>query len=152
MRAMRAACAGLLLVVAPCMKPAPLRMAQPSAELPDGAIPYHDSSGSYERWWNDVQRCVGKRAAYPFSFINFYIVLTSGHRGLGVDGPYVIAGYAYPAYSSIVMASPWVLDSGIVRHEMLHLVANSSSHPARYFQRQCAWAVTCVGSCLRDTI
>jgi hypothetical protein len=50
----------------------------------------------------------------------------------------------------VVLASPFIDDPGVVRHEMLHDLLNRGDHPAEYFQGKCAGVVVCNEDCRAD--
>lgn len=133
--------------VTACMHAAP---ATPLPRLPAHAVEYVDSSGTYVRWWGDVERCAGRAAPFAFKRVKFYMVM-SDSRGLRVANGHVVAGLTYIRLRAVVIASPYVFDAMLLRHEMLHLVA-SPTHDPEYFQRRCRGVVVCAGSCISDTL
>jgi hypothetical protein len=122
------------------------------AAPPEPLVRFVDSTGAYARWWRDIAHCARRELPRPFDSVRFLQQQTTPRLGLGVSSVgFIVAGLAYPEDGIIVLGSPWLRDSGVVRHEMLHLVVGAV-HDAEYFQRRCAAVVTCVGACLSDTL
>lgn len=105
------------------------------APLPAGAVPY-GAPASYLRWWQDVERCAGRSAA--FDRVRWFVV--PGADTFVADGRRV-EGVWIEHYRYIVVAEPFMTDSLLVRHEMLHDVLNRVDHPAVYFGEACRGVV-----------
>jgi hypothetical protein len=95
----------------------------------------------YRTWWDDTQQCSGMRAS--LSRIAWFVVPDENfiYRGKAFDG------YWWANVHWVVLASPFVDDPGIVRHEMLHDLLNRGDHPKEYFQQKCGAVVTCNAEC-----
>jgi hypothetical protein len=111
-----------------------------SSDFPPAAIPFATPQ-LYLAWWQIVEECSGKRR--PLDAVRWYQVrpgeLTI--RGESAAGAWFVSG------NRIVLSS-WVLrEGGLVRHEMLHAILETGSHPAEYFERKCGAEVACSGGC-----
>lgn len=95
----------------------------------------------YRTWWDDTQQCSGMHAS--LSRIAWFVVPDENfiYRGKAFDG------YWWANVHWVVLASPFVDDPGIVRHEMLHDLLNRGDHPKEYFQQKCGAVVTCNAEC-----
>ena len=88
----------------------------------------------YLRWWGEVEHCSGLSG--DFGRISWYAVpdvMTFPYRG--ADN----FGYWWATHD-IAIAGGSVLDSMVVRHEMLHDILNTGTHPEEYFLYRC-WGV-----------
>ncbi len=120
--------------------------------VPENAIPLRWTDAiyaAYAHWWGQVEECSGIASPYDMRHIKFYVVLTDARHGIRIQDGAVIVGLAYAQPPAIVLASPYVLDSQVVRHEMLHHIA-SMAHDPLYFKRRCGKLVICEGSCARE--
>ena len=105
------------------------------APLPEGAVPFGPPP-IYRTWWAQVEQCSGESAA--ISRVRWFAVrgsdsfVANGQRDNGLW----IAHYRY-----IVLGEGRVSDSLVVRHEMLHDLTGSLTHPAEYFDRRCGGLV-----------
>lgn len=103
----------------------------------------------YARWWQHIERCTGQR-----SRISTVRWLTPADPAISFP---TFAGDAYgatyPQERVVIIAQPWLLDSGLVMHEIGHLWASPFYHDPRFYQRgPCARLVVCWGNCLSDTL
>lgn len=115
--------------------------------LPAGAVPIASLPGIYVSWWRDVEQCAGRTA--NIARVSWYAVVPAT-EGFKWNGEMVLA-LAYDDRNAIVIAGPWLLDSMVVRHEILHLIASRRGHNPEYFQRRCRGLVMCFEDCLSDT-
>lgn len=108
----------------------------------------------YREWWRQVEDCAGRRR--DMRWTRFYVVETTEDKGLELRNEraqaYAVAGQTNLSGSSITIGSPWVMDGGLVRHEMGHVLYSSGYHNPDFYQRRCKHIVTCQGECLRDTV
>jgi hypothetical protein len=133
--------AALVALVSSCSATDAVSPATPP--LPPGAEALQ-ALAPYGSWWSDVENCSGKRA--DMARIAWFIVPNEDHfvyRGKSFDG------YWWSTHW-VVLASPFVDDAAIVRHEMLHDLLNRGDHPAEFFQRRCAGVVVCNEDCRLD--
>jgi len=107
--------------------------------LPTGAVSLPLRT-EYHTWWGDTEQCAGVHA--DLARIAWFMVPDENfiYRGKAFDG------YWWSVHW-VVLASPFVTDPGIVRHEMLHDLLNRGDHPKEYFQQKCAGVVTCNAEC-----
>ena len=117
------------LVTAPALAPDAVRFTPPAV---------------YARWWAMTEGCAG--TTRNIEAIRFYHVAGNSFRAHGdvVSGVYTSRG------SSIVIAEDWLLDGGVVRHEMLHAISQRRGHPRDAFLGSCAGIVECEDACVRD--
>ena len=110
--------------------------------LPTGAetLPVREQ---YHAWWGDTEQCSGLQA--NFERIAWFMVPDANfiYRGKAFDGYW----WGGAGVHWVVLASPFVDDPGIVRHEMLHDLLNRGDHPKEYFQQKCAGVVACNAEC-----
>lgn len=105
------------------------------APLPEGAVPFGPPP-IYRTWWGQVEACSGRTGA--FSRVQWFVVpgvdffIANGQRDNGLW----IEHYRY-----IVLGERRVSDSLVVRHEMLHDLLGSLTHPAEYFDQRCGGLV-----------
>lgn len=107
-------------------------------EFPAGAEPM-DPPASYRDWWAMVESCAGRTG--NFDAIHWYSI-----QLMWIDGQ-LAAGIWFQSGNRIVMASPWLLDGGAVRHEMLHALLQRGDHPREYFVTRCGGMVSCGSQC-----
>lgn len=116
--------------------------------LPHNAVEIEDRSGMYRRWWNDVEKCTGKRT--PMRGVRVYVVMRSAN-GFAYNGQ-VLSGLAYAGRGTTVLSTDAMFDSAVVRHEFLHLQASPEYHNPEFYQRRCRAIVTCTDHCVADSI
>lgn len=115
---------GIVLVLLGCSDPTGL-------SLPDGAARMETIPLAYLTWWQEVSACSGRR--HFFSTVHWYVVPGDVimYRGRGAQG----LAFSHPP--RIVLASTFVNDPKLVRHEMLHILLGVDGHPTEYFVRRC---------------
>ena len=89
---------------------------------------------SYQQWWHDVEKC--SAITGDFARVTWYAVpnvTTFPYRG---QEDY---GYWWATHD-IVIAGGSISDSMVVRHEMLHDLLGTGTHPDEYFLYKC-WGV-----------
>jgi hypothetical protein len=99
--------------------------------LPPGAVTY-DALPIYTRWWADMEACSGRTG--DLSRVNWFVVPNAkwfGREGVAYDG------YWFEYHHEIILASAYVQDSLVVRHEMLHDLLDDGTHPPEYFVDRC---------------
>lgn len=92
----------------------------------------------YQVWWNEVKQC-GELQSIPdeyFSHLRWHYVTADAFKAFD-DGPFL--GLTYPILDNIWIASPYLLSSPVIKHEMLHYLLwqsgrFSSSHPIEFFK------------------
>jgi hypothetical protein len=95
----------------------------------------------YAAWWREVEDCAGRKR--NLRQVRWYTVL-----GPLIDwSPYPVAGLAYNKRGIVIIASDWLFDSYLVRHEMLHLIASPYTHDSSLSRGSCAHLVMCTGPC-----
>lgn len=97
----------------------------------------------YAEWWKQIEECSGKTADY--ASVRFYALNDQG-RGIPFKGELALA-LAYPNKHAIVLSLGTVMDSLVVRHEMLHLIASPGDHSPLYYLDKCAHLVSCSSHC-----
>lgn len=96
----------------------------------------------YRVWWEVVERCSGRTGS--FDGVSWYRVPLG--EGLTVDGESA-AGAWFAARNSIAIGDGWRASGSLVRHEILHAILQTGSHPAKYFREACGDEVLCGRSC-----
>ena len=99
----------------------------------------------YSRWWDMAQACSGISASIA-SISWFEVPGTLRAPSTGED----LAGYWSPGSNRIVVAEEKKLSGGAVRHEMLHALLQTTTHPRNAFLGRCAGIVDCVEQCIAD--
>ena len=113
------------------------------AAPPRDAIPLY---GDYKLWWQDTENCSGLLG--DFRRVRWYAMKGESFEFQGFQ----LLGAAFPKRRVIVLALGSVLDSMVIRHEILHLLASPETHHPDYYQRgACASLVICHSNCLTDT-
>ena len=92
-----------------------------------------------------VESCSGHTAA--FDAVRWYRVPIG--QGLTVDGQSA-AGAWFASENSIAIGDGWRAVGSLVRHEILHAILHTGSHPTEYFRDACGDEVACVRDCLDD--
>ena len=109
--------------------------------FPPAAIAIAPSS-QYRTWWSVVESCSGRRST--FESVTWYTIPVGQ---LKVKGE-MAAGAWFPSGNRIVITDSWKREGALVRHEMLHAVLQTASHPAEFFQQKCGQVVACpIGDC-----
>jgi hypothetical protein len=109
-------------------------------DFPPAAIPISPPP-QYRVWWEVVESCSGRRTA--FDAVTWFRVPV-GHltvRGESAAGAWFVSG------NRIALADGWKDDGSLVRHEILHAILRTGSHPREYFQGSCADEVVCGRDC-----
>jgi len=99
----------------------------------------------YRVWWEVVESCSGRTA--PFSAVSWYRAPIGS--GLQVKGESA-AGVWFESGNRIVIADGWKDSGPLVRHEMLHAILHTGSHPREQFRGSCTDEVLCGRDCLAD--
>lgn len=89
----------------------------------------------YARWWALTEQCSGHSG--DFASVQWFVV----HRPTIDIGDEASDGSWYRDGNRIVVAQPYVLDGGLVRHEMLHALLQDGSHPLDQFTARCGGIV-----------
>jgi hypothetical protein len=123
---LRAVCAGaaMLAIAGTCT--------DATGPLPDNSERFEPPL-VYRIWWQQVETCAGRLA--PFETVSWYIVRTTDY-GFEYRGQYVVGVWTSPG-NRILLAEHFVNKPMVVRHEMLHAVLRSGSHPEEYFGERC---------------
>ena len=99
----------------------------------------------YARWWAMTESCSGLTG--PLDAVTWYEV--PGASGVQLNGREV-AAYWSLASNRIVVAGDVALEGGLVRHEMLHALTQSSGHARQLYLGSCAGVVACDAACAAD--
>ena len=99
----------------------------------------------YRIWWDVVESCSGRKASYDA--VGWFRV--PGYH-LAVKGE-PAAGVWFASSNRIAVADGWRHEGSLVRHEMLHAILGTGSHPREYFQGACADEVICGRDCVKST-
>jgi hypothetical protein len=101
----------------------------------------------YRVWWEVVESCSGHTRS--FDAVRWYRVPLGA--GLTVDGK--SAGGAWFAdENSIAIGDGWRTNGSLVRHEILHAILGTGSHPDEYFRGACGDVVLCGRDCREDVL
>lgn len=99
----------------------------------------------YRVWWEVVESCSGHTA--DFDAVRWYRVPIG--EGLTVKGESA-AGAWFAAENSVAIGDGWRAVGPLVRHEILHAILKTGSHPGEYFRDACGDEVACGRDCLED--
>ena len=95
----------------------------------------------YRTWWSIVEGCSDR--ARPFDEVSWFQV---GFGELAIRGE--SAAGAWFVEGNRIVLKTWVVPTGaLVRHEMLHAILQTGSHPPEYFERKCGDEVACGRDC-----
>lgn len=108
---------------------------------PAGAIPMV-TPAPYALWWRVTESCSGLNG--DFAKVRWYTV--PGASEFVVNG-ITYQGVWYANTNRIVIADHSMLEGQLVRHEMLHALLQSITHPPEYFLDKCAGIVVCDREC-----
>ena len=99
----------------------------------------------YREWWSLTEQCSGRHVS--FDAVSWYLVPDS--RTL--PGTSELNGAWYATGNRVVLsgADDGVAAGDLVRHEMLHAILGTGSHPRDMFVARCGGVVTCIEECLR---
>ena len=86
------------------------------------AVPMTAIPTAYWRWWADLQRCSG--ATGDIGAIGWFVVT----GGFVVVNDQLLDGYWSRSRNQIVLPEWRMLDSNVVRHEMLHALLQDEDH------------------------
>jgi hypothetical protein len=100
----------------------------------------------YQLWWHLTEQCSGLTG--DFSAITWYRVPNADEIPLGDGSP--VNGRWDAAENRIVLGGDEQWDGDLVRHEMLHALLKSGTHPRASFVGKCGGTVVCIDQCLRD--
>ena len=85
----------------------------------------------FRGWWEVVESCSGRTGA--FEAVDWYSTASGTLSSRGENA----VGVWFPDGNRIVVARSWMDHGPLVRHEMLHAILQSGSHPAEFFERRC---------------
>jgi hypothetical protein len=94
-----------------------------------------------------VESCSGHTT--DFDAVRWYRVPIGA--GLTVDGASA-AGAWFADENSIAIGDGWRTNGSLVRHEILHAILRTGSHPEEYFRDACGDEVLCGRDCLNDVV
>lgn len=100
----------------------------------------------YQLWWNLTEQCSGLSG--DFSSVTWFRVPNADEIPLGDGSP--VNGRWDAAENRIVLGGDEQWDGDLVRHEMLHALLKSGTHPRASFVGKCGGTVVCVDRCLAD--
>ena len=101
----------------------------------------------YRVWWEVVESCSGYSG--DFDAVRWYRVPLG--EGLTVKGESA-AGAWFATENSIAIGDGWRTVGSLVRHEILHAILQTGSHPEEYFRDACGDEVACGRDCLEDVV
>jgi hypothetical protein len=113
--------------------------------IPDRAVAMQ-APAQYAAWWRLTEECSGRtidtRAIHWYSYP-------------GTNVPFVFDGDSaqgvwLPDDNAIIVSSAFIADGQLVRHEMLHALLHTASHPRDAFRVTCGGIVACEDACARD--
>lgn len=110
-------------------------------DFPSAAVAVQPPA-QYRVWWEVVESCSGQTA--PFDAVTWYRIPV-GH--LYVQGESA-AGAWFVSENRIVIRDGGQYSGRLVRHEMLHAILRTGSHPGEQFLENCADEVLCGRDCL----
>jgi len=113
-------------------------------EFPPNAV-LIPAPAQYRVWWEVVESCSGHTR--DFDAVRWYRVPIG--QGLTLDGESA-AGAWFATENSIAIGDGWRTVGSLVRHEILHAILQTGSHPEEYFSDACGDEVACVRDCLDD--
>lgn len=100
----------------------------------------------YRVWWDVVETC--SKYVLPFEAVTWFTV----PRGsLSLNGESA-AGVWFSDGNRIVIGEGWRDNPALVRHEILHALLGTSSHPRDFFLSSCAGLVICSGECAERSV
>lgn len=101
----------------------------------------------YALWWRVTESC----SALAGDFANVeWDSLPTGTQLAPREGGEFTLGEWLRAGNHILLTGSWVTRGDLVRHEMLHALLQSGSHPRLQFQELCGGIVLCDSSCIAD--
>lgn len=103
-------------------------------------------SSQYRVWWEVVEGCSGRKAA--IEAVSWFRVPAG--TGLSIKGE-TAAGAWFADGNRIAILDPWKTIGPLVRHEMLHAILRTGSHPREFFEGKCADEVICGRDCMKET-
>ncbi len=97
---------------------------------PDGEVAF-EPPPVYHEWWGKTQTCSGQTG--DFERVSWFVI-----EGRGFDCPGGECAGHWEDDHSIYLASDWMMNEMVVRHEILHELLGRSGHPDPPFGRGCA--------------
>ena len=127
-RALSTALLALVALIAGCSNPA-------GPPFPDDAVPLV-LPAPFRHWWTLTERCSGLTG--DFASVRWFLVRrpTFDVRDDRYDA------FWYQSGNRIVVAEPYLLNGGVIRHEMLHAILQRGSHPLDQFTDRCGGVVS----------
>jgi hypothetical protein len=109
-------------------------------DFPHTAIPFAPNL-NFRAWWQIVEECSGQKRS--FDGVSWYRVAPGqlSIRGGSAAGAWFARG------NRVVFTESYLDQAPLVRHEMLHAVLQTGSHPPQYFQGKCGAEVACGQEC-----
>lgn len=101
----------------------------------------------YRIWWEVVESCSG--VTRSFDAVSWYRVPIG--QGLTVRGESA-AGAWFAEENSIAIGDGWRANGSLVRHEILHAILQTGSHPKEFFRDACGDEILCGRDCLDDVV
>ena len=98
----------------------------------------------YARWWAMTEACSGRSG--DLASILWYSVPSPQFMHDGQEA----VGLWESRSNQIVLAKMYIDRGDVVRHEMLHALLRTGSHPRAQFLGSCASIVHCQGACVKD--
>jgi hypothetical protein len=111
---------------------------------PPGAVPFVPSV-QFRLWWTLTEACSGRSG--DFDAVKWYVL--PQQSSFALEGQGVNAAW-YGDGNAIVFGFGQQYYPNLVRHEMLHALLQSGTHPRDEFLGKCGDVVVCVGVCVSD--
>ncbi len=103
--------------------------------FPDDAVPLSPAA-PFRQWWTLTQKCSGLTG--DFASVQWFVV----HRSTIDLRDEQYDAYWYKSGNRIVVAERYVVNGGVIRHEMLHALLQSGRHPPEQFADRCGGVVS----------
>lgn len=83
----------------------------------------------YREWWAEMEKEVGRR--YPMDLLSWWVVPVAPWWEPQI-GDYVVGEWFES--NRIYIGGPWLMDEGLVKHEMLHAILQDTGHGHPLFE------------------
>ncbi len=89
-----------------------------------------DAPGIYRTWYSQIEACSGLKG-------NYDALTLQGAKSIAV-GSDSYSGYWTPPHTiTIRVETDWLYDETLVKHEFMHDLLQSGTHPSQYFNGIC---------------
>ena len=86
----------------------------------------------YGIWWRAVEKCSERHSS--LSTVEWFVTALD-HLTLPSDSTRLIYAYVNVTTRRVFVAAPYVAHSGVIRHEMLHILIRNVNHPIPPFNK-----------------